>query len=123
MYLWYLLRVVAPMQEISPRQGRFRMRPRRATLRRAGADQEWISSMKTIRSWLPELLQDPLAPSNWPRYGAGHDQGEVEGHDPLVGEEDRHLPWTTRWARPDDGGLPPPGSPSRIVVLVRRERI
>ncbi len=79
MYLRYSLRVVAPMQEISPRDS--------AGLRMFAASSdpsadpaptsEWISSMKMMMSGFSlQLLDDPLEPllELAAVLGAGHDQ-------------------------------------------------
>ena len=95
MYLRYSLSVVAPMQEISPRES--------AGLRMFAASSEpsaepapiseWISSMKTMRSWFSfSSLRIPLRrSSNWPRYFVpGDDEREVEREDLPLREEERN---------------------------------
>ena len=131
MYLRYSLSVVAPMQEISPRDSAgLRML---AASSEPSADpapiREWISSMKTMRSGLSRSsLRIPFEPllELAAVLGAGDHQRQVERDHPLLRQRrPARCRSTMRWARPSTMAvLPTPGSPSRIgLFLVRRDRI
>ena len=130
MYLRYSFSVVAPMQEISPRDS--------AGLRMLAASSEpsaepapiseWISSMKTIssRASLSSFKIPFRRSSNWPRYlvpATISDRSRAMIR--LLARKIGTLPSTMRSARPSTMAvLPTPGSPSRMgLFLVRRERI
>ena len=130
MYLRYSFSVVAPMQEISPRDS--------AGLRMFAASSEpsaepapmseWISSMKMMRSWFSfSSLRMPFRrSSNWPRYFVPATMSErSRARIFRCARNSGTPPSTMRCARPSTMAvLPTPGSPRRIgLFFVRRERI
>ena len=130
MYLRYSLSVVAPMQEISPRDSAgFRMLAASSEPSAEPAPiSEWISSMKTISSLLSlSSFRIPFRrSSNWPRYlvpATISDRSSAMIR--LLARKIGTRPSMMRWARPSTMAvLPTPGSPSRMgLFLVRRERI
>ena len=130
MYLRYSLSVVAPMQEISPRDSAgFRMLAASSEPSAEPAPiSEWISSMKTMRSGFSlQLLEDPLQAllELAAVLGAGDDQREVEGED-LASARGRSAPRpsTMRWRQTlDDGGLADArlAEQDRVVLGAARE--
>ena len=124
MYLRYSLSVVAPMQEISPRDSAgFRMLAASSEPSAEPAPiSEWISSMKTMISLFSlSSLRIPLSrSSNWPRYlvpATISDRSSAS--DPLRGEEDRHPSLDDALRQPlDDGGLADPrlAEQDRVVL-------
>ena len=97
--------------------------------RRTGPDQrvQLVDEQDDVRV-LDQLLHDRLEPflELPPVLGAGHDQGDVEGEDPLVGQEMRHLAADDALGKPlDDGRLPHPrlADQDRVVLVAAAQHL